>query len=358
MDDGVESVTESILAYVGEDEGLCPRFRGHRVWIKPTADRLVEEEFLLVTLTDMVAFLGYVCPRLQERRELRDREVAVENAYEQMRQDATEAQRVRSETAMENVQLRQQLQVERKGASEAKQRLREGKEKVLQREQQSVSEVRKACADAARESEWLKGLNKKLQQDISEAERGIVEARRDVNEARVEASSLQKKLVETETACEEAKKHFIQAPDLVPCLRPLTDEVKTLQENVQTSGERTAEMVAKRPAEGRRSERTLLQMKRVLHDLGRFPRRRRTRAADAADNGGGAIKRGRLCYMCRCKGHLAKDCPQARTDAVASADPTTSDAHQKTEGSQEANAESTGWNIFSVFRRTFTSGVD
>ena len=380
--DGVESVTESILAYVGEDEGLCPRFRGRRVWIKPTGAPIVEEEFLLVTLADMVAFLGYVCPRLQEKRQLREREVAVENAYEQMRQDATEAQRVRSETTMENEQLRQRV-----AALETK---KEQLHQQLRCEQRGASKARKECANAAKEGERWKGLhdelyqgmqqglqqnalvhrenerlielNAKLRRDICEAEQGIDKAGREANEARVEASSIQKKLRETETAFEEAKKHFITAPDLVSSLRSLTDEVKTLQKNVQTNGERTAEMVVKRP-EGRRSEKTLLQMKRVLHDLGRYPRRRRrAKAADAADDGRGAIRRGRICYSCRCKGHLAEECPQKRTaDTVESSNPI-SDSNQSEREESNAEASSSGWSVLPlILRRTqtlFSGSVD
>ncbi len=205
---------------------------------------------------------------------------------------------------------------------------------------------------------WVTG-NRRLLKQNTELQQGIDKAQQGANKALEDASSMKLKLRRTETAYEEAKKHFIMAPDLVPCLRSLTDEVKAMHEDIQANLEKTTEWMAKRPAEGRRSERTLQQIKRVLHNIERYPqRRRRARAADAADDGGSAIKRGRICYICRCKGHLAQDCPQARTDAVESADPTISDAHQRTEGSQEANVDSTGWSIFSVFRRTFTSGID
>ena len=338
----VHAVGPTLLSELEEDAGLYPGTLWYaRVRIRPeiVASWRGTDQFL-VGEQEAKAFLQYVCPRLQERQRLRE-----EN--EQLRQ------RVATLDA-ENEQLRQQLRVERKGASEAKQSFREGKERVLQREQQNVSEARRACAEATAESERIKAVNSQLQKDIAEAKQGVVKAQQDAHEARVEASAIHEKLRKTETAFTEAKRKFISAPDLVPCLQSLGAEVKTLQMDVKTA----AEAMMTRPVEGRRSSKTLQQMKRVLHDIGRYPqRRRRAKTTDAADDGGGAIKRGRLCYMCRCKGHLAKDCPQTRTDTVASADPTTSDTHQRAEGSHEANTES-GWSIFSVFRRTFTSGFD
>ena len=300
------AIGPSLLRELEEDAGLYPdAFWFAKVWIRPEivgswhgADKF------LIGERDLKAFVRYVCPRLQERQRLRE----------------------------ENERLRRELQDERRRANEAEEEARVANEEL---------------------NGWMTGNkrllehNRKLQQDISEAQRAA-------NEARGEASSIQQKLRKTETAFTEAKRKFISAPDLVPCLQSLGAEVKTLQTNVKTA----AEAMMTRPVEGRRSSKTLQQMKRVLHDIGRYPqRRRRAKATDAADDGGGAIKRGRLCYMCRCKGHLAKDCPQARTDTVASADPTTSDMHQRAEGSQEANAES-GWSVFSVFRRTFTSEID
>ena len=201
----------------------------------------------------------------------------------------------------------------------------------------------------------LSGLNTGLR-------RGIVEAQQGASEAREEASSLQKKLEETETAFTEAKEHLISAPDLVSSLRSLTDAVKAVHDEVRTSSERTVEAVARRPPDGRRSMKTLQQMRRVLHDIKRYPRRqRRGRAAGAADDGGGATKRGRICYICRCKGHMAKDCPRVRTtDTVASADPTVSDTQPRSDVAEELNAASaySGLNILSFFRRNFTSGID
>ena len=376
-------VGPNLLSWLHEDEGLYPEgltFRRVQTWRRGYSVDVLKERYLLEA-TELCAFFRYICPRLQERRDLRG----------------------------ENEHLRRQLEGERHKASEAARRLREGKEKIYQRattldaekeqlrqqlqsERLTASEARKACADAARESERWKGLhdelyrefeqglqqnalavqaweevnvknerlsgaNARLQQDLAEAQQGSVKAQQDANEARVEASSLHEKLRETDAAFTEAKKKFISAPDLVPCLQSLAAEVKTLQETVRTNGERTAELMTTRPAEGRRTVKTLHQMKRVLHDIGRFPRRRRARATDAADDGGGAIKRGRICYVCRCKGHLAKDCPQARVNAVESVDPTISDAQQRAGEPNTEASSSSGWTIFSALRR-FTSGID
>ena len=204
--------------------------------------------------------------------------------------------------------------------------------------------------EAMAENARLASVHVGLRQDIAEA-------RQKTKEARVEASSTHEKLEETKTAFAEAEKHFIRAPDLVSSLRSLTNEVKTLQENVRTSWEKTAEALAERPTGGRRSEKTLSQMKRVLHNIGRFPRRRRAKAADAAADGGGAIKCGRICYICRCKGHLAKDCPQTRTcEAIESSNAMTSNTQPRV-GESDAEASSTGWNSCSGIERTFTSGI-
>ena len=304
----------SIVATAGEDEELFPSLVGFAVAARTRGDAGLH---YLVADGDMKEFLSNVCQKLRQEQdvlELSRETLALGESLERMR--------------LENDAEKEELQ------------------RQLQRERQRAAEARRACADATRESERLAEFNASLQRDIREARRGE-------NEARVEASSVHEKLRKTETAFAEAKKKFISAPDLVPCLQSLTHEVKTLQNDVKT----TAEVMLTRPVEGRRSLKTLQQMKRVLHDMGRYPRRRRAKAADAADDGGGAMKRGRICYSCRSKGHLAKDCPRVRINTVASADPTTSDTHQRAEGSQEANAES-GWSIFSVFRRTFTSGID
>ncbi len=347
------AVGSTLLSELEEDAGLYPGTLWYaRVRIRPelVASWHGADQFLIGE-REVKAFVKYICPRLRERRELQETTGRLREERERLRQ------RVATLDA-ENEQLRQQLRVERKGASEAKQSFREGKEKVLQREQQNVSEARRACAEATAESERLKAVNSKLQKDISEAKQGVIEAQQDAHEARVEASSIHEKLEETETAFAEAERHFIRAPDLVPCLQSLAAEVKTLQETVRTHSERTAELMTTRPVEERRTVKTLHQMKRVLHDIGRFPRRRRTRAADAADDGRRAMRRGRLCYSCRCKGHLAEDCPRVRTaDMVESSNPTTLDSQQRAGEPNTEASSSSGWTIFSALRR-FTSGID
>ena len=298
----VHGIGPSLLRALEEDEGLYPDALWYaKVWIRPeiVASWRGADKFLIGE-RDMKAFVQYVCPRLQERRRLRE----------------------------ENEQLRQQLRDE----------------------QQKVVEARRACADATRESERLTELHARLQRDIQKARRGE-------NEAREKASSLERTLRETEAAYEEEKTHFITAPDLVSSLRSLTDVVKTVHDEVRTSSEKTAELVAQRPPEGRRTVKTLHQMKRVLYDIGRFPRRRRGEAAVAADDGGGAIKRRRICYVCRCKGHLAKNCPRVRTVGATSSEPSLSDAQQRPAETSTEAASSSGWTIFSALRR-FTSGVD
>ena len=324
---GIYEYLESFLVYCREDEGLCPRLRGRRTWILPDGWSTIEDECFLVDLQDMCDFVYYVCPRLQERRELQ-----------------TTTRRLREERE----RLRQQvanLEAEKEGLRAT---LKMSEASALARGL-SVGVLQQEVSEATAENERLSGLNTQLQQ-------GIAEAQQDTNEARVETSSTQQKLRETETAYEEAKKHFIMAPDLVSNLRSLTDAVKAVHDEVRTSSERTVEAVARRPPDGR-SEKTLTQMKRVLHDIGRYPRRRRRKkAADAADDGGGAIKRGRICYLCRCKGHLAENCPRVRTVGTTSAEPTMSDAEQQPAESS-AEGASSGWTIFSALRR-FTSGID
>ena len=312
----------SLLSSLGQDEGVYPgAVHCHRAW---TQNRISvnnqREDMFLVDAAELVEFLRYVCPRLQERREL---QVTTGRRHQ------------------ENERLKRELQDARRRASEAEKEAEEANEEL---ESWMVG------------NESLQEQNIKLRQELSEARQDSVEAQREANEARLEASSTQRNLRKTETAYEEAKKHFIMAPDLVPCLRSLTTEVKTLQEEVRMSGERTAEAVAQRPPDGR-SEKTLNQMKRVLHDIGRYPRRRRKgKATDAADDGGGAIQRGRICYVCRCKGHLAENCPRVRTVGTTSAEPTMSDAEQRPAESS-AEGASSGWTLFSALRR-FTSGID
>ena len=242
-----------------------------------------------------------------------------------------------------------------------------------------LQEAERARTQMGREwnarSDELANLQMALQEIRTENEKlreDVVKATQATKKIRTETSSLRQKLKETETAFAEAKKHFIMAPALVPSLQSLTGEVRMLQKTVQKNGEKTAEALARRPpedfasgirslsnevktvrvdlktkfdktaeaittrrAEGQRHARTLQQMKRVLHDIGRYPKRQRTRA-DGTD-GMRNVKHGRICYCCRSKGHLANDCPRARnSDMVESpAGPNTSYTQQRTESPRE-----------------------
>ena len=141
----------------------------------------------LFDATELVAFIRYVCPRLQERREL-------QRTTERLRE---ERERLRQQVATleaEKEGLRATLKMS--GASALARGLSVG---VLQQE----------VAEATAENERLSGLNTGLR-------RGIVEAQQGASEAREEASSLQKKLEETETAFTEAKEHLIR--HLIWCL--------------------------------------------------------------------------------------------------------------------------------------------
>ena len=345
----VEDAGTSLLSWLGCDAGLYDSPLPFQLVKTRLREGSRPREGVLIDVQWMYDFAYYICPRLQERRDLLNGE---------------------RERKAEREQLQQQLRREQRSASEAqtacanavKESERwKGLHDELYREFEQGLQQNALAAQAWEEvnvkNERLSGANARLQQDLAEAQQGSVKAQQDANEARVEASSLHEKLRETDAAFTEAKKKFISAPDLVPCLQSLAAEVKTLQETVRTNGERTAELMTTRPAEGRRTVKTLHQMKRVLHDIGRFPRQRRARATDAADDGGGAIKRGRICYVCRCKGHLAKDCPQGRINAVESVDPTISDAQQRAGEPNTEASSSSGWTIFSALRR-FTSGID
>ena len=322
---GIRGYEESLFAYFGQDEGLCPRLHGFRVWIQPD-DHNDDFSYLLVDEDCMFEFLRYICPRLKERRDLQD--------------EKEKWLREKRDLRDEKEELQATLQ-----ASESS-----GIARGL-----SVELLRREVAEATAEIKRLTAINAELQKDISEAKQDINKAHQDANEAIEEASSTKQRLEETESAFAEEKQKYISAPDLVPCLQSLADEVKTLQRDVRT----TTELMAKKPEGNRRSEKTLQQMKRVLHDVGRYPRRRRReKTADAADDGGGAMRRGRICYSCRCKGHLAQDCPRVRTtDMVESSNPTTSDSQQRAGEPNTEASSSSGWTIFSALRR-FTSGID
>ena len=345
----VEDAGTSLLSWLGCDAGL---------YASPLPFQLVKtrlrdgsrplREGFLIDVQWMYDFAYYICPRLQERRDLLNGERGRKAEREQLQQQLRREQRSASEaqTACANAVKE----------SERWKGLHDELYREFEQGLQQNALAAQAWEEVNGKNERLSGANARLRQDLAEAQRSSVKAQQDANEARIAASSTQQKLEETETAYEEAKKHFIRAPDLVLSLQSLTNEVKTLQETVQTSGERTTEAVARRPPDGR-NEKTLQQMKRVLHDIGRYPRRRRReKAADAADDGGSVIKRGRICYVCRCKGHLAKNCPQVRTVGTTSAEPTMSDAEQRPAESS-AEASSSGWTIFSALRR-FTSGID
>ena len=348
----------NVITEAGEDENCFPKLRGRPVLTQPE-DVVDDAWYWLVDMNKMKRFLERIGAWVRERRDLPQRLQEERQASDGLRRELT--------ATGENLT----------NAQRALRVVRAEKEELLK----SLQEERR--------------INEKLRRDITE---DVHQTKHEVDKARMETFSLQEKLTETETAFTEAKKNLISAPDLVSSLQSLTGEVKTLQQHIQTNSEKTSEVLAKRPpedlassirslnnevktvrvdlktkidkaadaiatrrAEGERHVRTLQQMKRVLHDIGRYPQKRQRRTDVTGGDGSGNVRRGRICYCCRHKGHLAKDCPRARnSDTVKSANPTTSDTRQKTEGPQKANeeAESTGWNIFSVFKRTFTSGID
>ena len=337
----VEDAGTSLLSWLGCDAGLYDSPLPFQLVKTRLREGSRPREGVLIDVQWMYDFAYYICPRLQERRDLLNGERGRKAEREQLQQQLRREQRSASEaqTACAN-------------AVKESERWKDLHDELYREFEQGLQQnalAAQAWEEVNVKNERLSGANARLQQDIAKAQQ-------DENKARVEASSAQQKLEETETAYAEAKAHFITAPELVPCLRSLTTEVKTLQEEVRASGERTTEAVARRPPDGR-SVKTLQQMKRVLHDIKRYPRRRRRgRADDVAEEGGGATERGRICYACRCKGHLAKNCPQVRTVGTTSAEPTMPDVQQRPAGSS-TEAGSSGWTILSALRR-FTSGID
>ena len=310
----------NVITEAGEDENCFPKLRGRPVLTQPE-DVVDAAWYWLVDMNKMKRFLERIGAWVRERRDLPQRLQEERQASDGLRREMT--------AAGENLT----------NAQRALRVVRAEKEELLK----SLQEERR--------------INEKLRRDITE---DVHQTEHEVDKARVEAFSLQEKLKETEAAFTEAKNNFISAPDLVSSLWSLTKEAKTVQKELKTNFEKTAEVIATRPVDGRQSLRTLQQMKRVLHDIRRYPQRRRTKT-DVTEDGLRKVRRGRICYFCRCKGHLLQDCPRTRNaDSAESAAPDTSYTQLRTEGSPETTEEtaSTGWNVFSIFKRTFTSGID
>ena len=192
---GIRGYEESLFAYFGQDEGLCPRLHGFRVWIQPD-DHNDDFSYLLVDEDCMFEFLRNICPRLKERRDLQD--------------EKEKWLREKRDLRDEKEELQATLQ-----ASESS-----GIARGL-----SVELLRREVAEATAEIERLAAINAELQKDISEAKQDINKAHQDANEAIEEASSTKQRLEETESAFAEEKQKYISAPDLVPCLQSLADEV-------------------------------------------------------------------------------------------------------------------------------------
>ena len=144
---------------------------------------------------------------------------------------------------------------------------------------------------------------------------------------------------QTRSAFEDAKRDFITVGDLSSSLRTLHSEMKKLHE-IQASLEKKSQQITqlkqeiknyktkredvkKQLAQRQTGMKTLRQMKRVLHDVGRQRPRRRTpkhpKDEPAEEHEEKLLKR-RVCYKCRMKGHLAKDCQHAERHFGSSSD--------------------------------------
>ena len=249
----VEDAGMSLLSRLGCDAGLYDSLLPFQlVKTRPREGSRPPHESFLISVQCMYDFAYYICPRLQERRDLLNGERGRKAEREQLQQQLRREQRSASEaqTACAN-------------AVKESERWKDLHDELYREFEQGLQQnalAAQAWEEVNVKNERLSGANARLQQDLAEAQRGIAKAQQDEDNARVEASSAQQKLEETETAYAEAKAHFITAPELVPCLRSLTTEVKTLQEEVRASGERTTEAVARRPPDGR-SVRTLQLMR-------------------------------------------------------------------------------------------------
>ena len=179
-----------------------------------------------------------------------------------------------------------------------------------------------------RSCEWHKTQFRAFEKQIHKIRHEKCEAKQLENEARTTSLRLRKDLEETKAAYLEEKKHFITTPDVARSLESLATEIRELKSaqlaqnedrleinKIDVENKQKLHMIMEKDFEARIGDRkTLKKMKRAIHDIRRQPQRRQGKEPRRSSDFTGSLNR-RLCYKCRCKGHLAKDCPHTRQES-------------------------------------------
>ena len=175
-----------------------------------------------------------------------------------------------------------------------------------------------------RSCEWHKAQFRAFEEQIHKARQYNREAKQKENEVRSTSLRIRKELEETKAAYMEEKKHFITISDVARNLESLTAEIRELKSaqlvrnedyfqtnNIDVQNEREHYVMMENDFEARLGDhKALKKMKRDIHDIRRQPQRRQGKRPRRSCESKDSLNR-RLYYKCRCKGHLAQDCPHA-----------------------------------------------
>ena len=122
----------------------------------------------------------------------------------------------------------------------------------------------------------------------------------------MQIAAMTEELGSVNAAYEQTRKESVHIPEIATSLQSLQSEVALLKLEILQKDNATEK---KSVDISRQNKRNWTQLKRLLHDIKRVPRRRRNKQAEKSVNETNRKLTQRRCYKCRQKGHQARECP-------------------------------------------------